>query len=1148
MDSEGASARICLLGKPALIFDGRLQAFGGPRKAIALLAYVLLHRERTLSRAAVAAQFWPDEDDEAARAALRRHLYRALSALPGAPPERPWIVADKVTLRWNPAAPIELDTDRYERLSAAGEWDSAVALYRGDYLEDFYDEWIVPERERLRERHASNLTKLVDERRRALDYPSAIAFAQALLRLDPLREDAMRRLMSLRFAAGDRSGALADFENFRHRLRDELSTDPMPETIALLEAIRGNDHSTLTSGNVALPRAGRPSYPFTGRDAELQTLRVAWEAAARGHATTAIVSGEAGTGKSRLIAEFTALAESQGGRVMFGTTAAIESEPYQPLAEALRGALPLLRFDRIDPRKLAALASLVPEVRDLAPNIGALPQLEPDRDRRRLFDAIESVCEHLAEKRPVLLVLEDLHWAGPATIELLEFIVRRLHGKSVLVLVSFREEYLDGSHALRAFLRRLEVANSSHVALGPLTENDVRALVAGVSGEEADVLARELYTASDGNALFVTELLNERRSGIYDGTVPNGIAGTVLARMNRLSAPARALVEMAAVAGAGFDAEVVRKACGWSFAEAFDALDELLDRSLVRVSPQHRSDYAFSHQLVHAAVYGSIAEVARRAHHRRIAKTLETLFPERAALQAVVARHFDAAGLPEEAVARYLPAVRHALGVFAQADTIALASRALELGAKPRDRFELHRLREEARRRAGESEARGVDCRAMLALAEQIGDPGLTGTALLCAVTRYRELGERGEEQAAIDRLRAHGRDAGSARWALEAVLAQARMELNRAKSPAAEAILEAAEPLATAVQSDALALEFWVLRANTMLGTPRAAECLERARPFIGDDPLLGIRWLRAEANVTDYGGDPRKLHEVASELLRRYLEMGDLYGQASAHLQLALCSWYRLDVTAQREHDRQALELFESLQKPNSIAAVLINRGVCSQRLGDFAAAEADYRRAHDISEAIEQRATTFLAMVNFASVASMREEHARAQELALEALAYARRHSLRDEERVALEFLGKAERDLGFPEAALEHLEAALLFRRTRDVRSMLETLIEIIPVRLRLGSIDDAIGAAAELLQGIENDRLRVKFPARALAVAASAYEAAGLDERAGRLRLEARTLLHELAARLPDESSRSGYLSLPFHRTILAGGASLQTTS
>jgi len=614
-----------------------------------------------------------------------------------------------------------------------------------------------------------------------------------------------------------------------------------------------------------------------------------------------------------------------------------------------------------------------------------------------------------------------------------------------------------------------------------------------------------------------------------------------MARVSRLSAPARSLAETAAVAGVGFDVEVVRQACGWSFAEVFDALDELLDRALVRASPQRRGDFAFSHQLVHSAVYGAVDEPAKKRLHRRVAKTLEQLFGDRPSLAATLARHYDAAGLTEDAVAAYLAAARYALGVFAQADTVALTSRALELGAEPRDRFELHALREEALRRTGDAAVRRIDCAAMLELAESIGDGDLLGAAVLRTITRHRQLGERGEEQAAIIRLRDLGARVASRRWALEGALAQARMEINLAHVETAEAIFLDAEPLAASVD-DELALEFWVLRANTALGTPRAREFLERARPFIGDDPMLSIRWLRSEAHVADHEGDPQTLQAVAGELLERYLAIGDLDGQASAHLHLALSAWYRLDVAGQREHNRLALELFESVQKPNSIASVLINRGVSAQRLGDFDSAEADYRRARSICEPLQARALACLAMINLASSASMREEHDRARELGLEALAYAEEHSLTSEQHLALDFLGRAERDLGMHAQARDHLETALRYRREHDPRGALGTLVEIIPLRLGLGDVAGALAAASELLQRLEGDLRRATFPAKALEAAAAAYEAAGQAERAASLRAEARTLLREIAERLPDEPTRRGYLSLPFHRDILASRA------
>jgi tetratricopeptide (TPR) repeat protein len=635
-------------------------------------------------------------------------------------------------------------------------------------------------------------------------------------------------------------------------------------------------------------------------------------------------------------------------------------------------------------------------------------------------------------------------------------------------------------------------------------------------------------------------------AGSERGTVPAGIAGTVIARVNRLSTAARSLADTAAVAGAGFDADVVRQACGWSFSEVFDGLDELLDGSLVRVSPQRRGEFAFSHQLVHAAVYDAIDPATRRGLHRRIAKALERLFPDRLSLGATIARHYDAAGLDEDAVARYLAAARYALDVFAQEDTVALATRGLELSTSPRDRFALLALREEARRRAADVGGRGTDCASMLEIAEGLGDDELLGTALLRTVTRYRQHGVRDDEQAAIDRLRELGARSGSPELSLEAALAQARMEINFGKHADAATIFARAEPLAAEVRDDGLALEFWVLRANTVLGTPEARAFLERARPFTGDSPLRTIRWLRAKANVADFDGDAETLRDVATELLERYTAMGDLDGQASAHLQLALCAWYRLDVAAQREHNRLALELFERVEKPNSIAAVLINRGVSSQRLGDFSAAEADYLRARSISEAVGQREQTYLTMINFASVAWMRGDYERARQLAHEAAAFSHQHRLPDDGCSALGFAGRAERDLGKVEAAREHLEASLLYRRTRDPRAVLEALVEIIPVRLALGDVAGALVAAEELMTGLEGNRMRVNFPARALSVAASAFDAAGESDRARTLHDEASALLRELSGRIADEPSRTGYLSHRFHQAILAKNGSENT--
>jgi tetratricopeptide (TPR) repeat protein len=204
----------------------------------------------------------------------------------------------------------------------------------------------------------------------------------------------------------------------------------------------------------------------------------------------------------------------------------------------------------------------------------------------------------------------------------------------------------------------------------------------------------------------------------------------------------------------------------------------------------------------------------------------------------------------------------------------------------------------------------------------------------------------------------------------------------------------------------------------------------------------------------------------------------------------------------------------------------------------MGEFAAAESDYVQARTIAESVEHRSTVSLAMINLASLASMRGEPERAYDFAVEALGYAREHGLADGEAGALQYLGIAELELGRFEPAREHLEAALQHRRTRDFKGVLETLVEVIPARIGAGAAEAALEGAAELLRGLDGDRLRVKFPAKALSVAAAAYEAAGETERAGALRAEAIALLREISEHFPDAAGRAGYLSLPFHRTLI----------
>jgi tetratricopeptide (TPR) repeat protein len=543
-------------------------------------------------------------------------------------------------------------------------------------------------------------------------------------------------------------------------------------------------------------------------------------------------------------------------------------------------------------------------------------------------------------------------------------------------------------------------------------------------------------------------------------------------------------------------------------------------------------------------VYATIDETARRGLHRRVARTLDQLFPERPSLGATIARHFDAAGFADDALARYVPAVRFALDVFAQGEAVALASRALELCSHAGDRFALHRLREEGAARAGDVTTRRLDCTAMIEVAQELADEELLGDALSRMIAFCRHRSASDDQAIFIAQLRALSDRTASPRWALAAALASADLHISRSNFRAAEAALLEAEPLVGPVAGDTLGFEYWYMRAfvGAWIDPHQARAALGFAQSRVAGDRMRTSRALRVEALIAEVEGDARTLRRVAAQLLELCVTTGDIEGQATAHRNLANAAWALFDVAADRVHTSEALHLFERVQKPQAIAAVILHRGVCAQQFGDFAAADADYAEAQSIWESLGQFGNACTALSNRSFLASFRGDPASARDLAIEALELAHERGLEREGIYSLEALGVAERDLKmFAEARL-HLEAALDWRRERDPRTMLEGLIEIVPVYLALGEFGAARSAAGALLEGIDRDRSLVPFPVHALSVAAAAYAASGESERASALRSEAEALLRELAERIDEGPSRAGYLSLPVHRAAAEGGA------
>lgn len=432
---------INLFGQLRLRHCGQHVKFRAPSKAASLLAYLLLHQDEKVSRERLSFLLWPDNEENKARANLRRHILLLQKAIPS-DAALPWIIADHSFVQWNPECACELDVAHFERLSEnASSLAEAARLYSGDLLGDLYDDWIIPERERLRRMQTVNLERLLEQHRRNRDFAGAISSAQALLAHDPWREDTVRSLMSLRYESGDRAGALQEYENFAARLRHDMQVDPMPETVAKNEAILRLDSSfdqSVRDGAGQDETAVSTIRPFVGRDAEVRRLEEWWGRAARGHGRVVLIGGESGIGKSRLASELSHVAETQGGRIILGRTTHPEKAPYQAVVEALRGALPMISALEIEPIWLAAASTLLPELRDFQRKLPKLAPLEPQRHQVRLFEALARCIEGIAHARPLVVILEDLHWAGAGTAAFLAYLARRVGNQPVLAVATYR--------------------------------------------------------------------------------------------------------------------------------------------------------------------------------------------------------------------------------------------------------------------------------------------------------------------------------------------------------------------------------------------------------------------------------------------------------------------------------------------------------------------------------------------------------------------------------------------------------------------------------------------------------------------------------------------------------------------------------------
>jgi class 3 adenylate cyclase/tetratricopeptide (TPR) repeat protein len=482
-----------------------------------------------------------------------------------------------------------------------------------------------------------------------------------------------------------------------------------------ITAIYEIEWEPLRRGTGPLPPALVPPADgcFVGRERELDRLGAAWKEAATGTRRAVLIGGEPGVGKTRLAAELATEVHGDG-LVLYGRCDEDLGVPYQPFAEAVRACAQLWTDEELGARigpNAASLARLVPELRERLPEIPSVVAGEAEAERYLLFEAVAEFLASAADEQPVLLVLDDLHWAAKPTLVLLRHLLRSTLPMSVLMVGTFRDTELDRAPVLAEALADLRRdADVERISLSGLDRASVAAFVAAVGYAPSDAtteLAEAVHAGTEGNPFFVGEILRHLKesgeSEVTGASLPPGVKDVVVSRLTRLSATANRMLTMASVTGARFELSVLERLSDIGADELLDALDEAV-RARVIIELPTVGHYTFAHSLIRRVLLDELTASRRARMHWRVTDALASM-PDAGQRLEELAFHSAEAGAVGDvarAAAYALAASRAALDRLAYEEAVEIAQRGIDVigpsgTADPRQRAELLLALAEAR-------------------------------------------------------------------------------------------------------------------------------------------------------------------------------------------------------------------------------------------------------------------------------------------------------------------------------------------------------------------------------------------------------------------------------------------------------------------
>jgi class 3 adenylate cyclase len=898
-----------------------------------------------------------------------------------------------VASRIGPVAADELRQDHFARLRAA------IEVCNGEEVKTTGDGLMVVFRAAVNAVGcAVSMQQGMERRNRAADEPLAIRIGVALG--DTTFEEGdyfgMAVVEAVRLCSEARGGQILTTELVRivggrdgHDFRPvgALRLRGIPEPVAAFEVAWEPTGDEAEGDGVPLtPRLlNARTEGYVGRLDESERVRRSWKAACEAQRRAVLISGEPGIGKTRLATQTALEFHRDGAAVVLGHCAEEVGGPYAPWVEALSHLvehLPQRTLASLVDRHGGELTRLAPA---LAGRVSAAPaptQTDPETERYLLFSAVVGLLERATAVWPVVLVLDDLHWADVPTLMLLKHVIAETHRAQLLILGTYRDSDLTRDHPLTevlADLRREE--GIERMTLRGLDEDAIVAIMERAAGHGMDAnglaLAREITAETDGNPFFVGEMLRHlSESGAVaqapDGRwrlqqsleelgLPQSLREVVYRRVDRLGENCRDVLTCAAVVGRDFDLELLARILGESEDRLIDLLEVAVEASVVQEQPGRAGSYVFAHNLINHTLYHGLGAARRSRLHRRVAEALEDLCGEDPGPRiGELARHWMAATAPvepEKAVTYSRRAGERALAELAPDEAVRWFGQAIELLERsadhdPAERCELAIDLGEAQRQAGQpgyretllaaarlaAESNDADRAARAALANNRGFASSFGAVdheRLAALERAIEL-DHGSDPARCARL-----------LALQAMELQFDPDHERRRALADRA-------LALARESGDLRILPYVLRdhfhaiwsADTVQARQRIAEQMTELAHLV-DDPLARIWALDRTVHAAVEAGALVRAGEASTLLLALTEELGQPGLRWHATYYAAGLAQMRGDLARADELAEAAFHLAQRDGEPDALVIYFGQIGVLRSEQG----------RPEEVVEVLEQ-----------------------------------------------------------------------------------------------------------------------------------------------------------------------------------------------